>query len=396
MHTSQACLLVALVAVLGPVGCQMPAHSTAEQQAQDHWKKVRAGVKLQLAGQQFSGGNPEAAIATAAEVVALDPDRAEGYLILARSYLELGRLPEAEETIQLAEMRGRCSADLKYTRGVLLERRDRHEAALEAFRAARHQDSTEIDYLVAEVECLVTLDRLADAESVVADQRDRLGADPVLSLLSGQLAALRGDDQAALVWLGQAATAMPQDLHCAEAYGLALTRAGRYAEAVRVLAPLAAAENAGSSSSVAGQRALAICEMRLGRAADACRTLSRCLTQHPGDAATLVLLARASLMVDDEMTALRSLHLAQQTAPADPELWITRAAIQWKRREYVAAESSLQRVLEARPDDVEALCLMGEVQKALGQTESADARFRRALELDPQCGWAASAVARGG
>ncbi len=390
------CLAALSAASLMFAGCQRLSHKTASSQAQDHWKKVRAGVKVQLASQQYSAGNPEAAIATASEVIGLDPDRAEGYLILARAYLEMNRLPEAEQAIDLAESRGMGSAALKYTRGVILERRDRPEQALEAFRSARRQDATEIDYVVAEAECLVALDRLDEAELLVTDQRRQLGSDPVLSLLSGQIAALRGDEESMLLWLGRAAAAMPDDPQCVEAYGLALVRAGRYVEAARVLEGLTGATDEAMPASVAAYRGLAVCQMRLGRAEKACRTLSSGLARHPGDAPALVLLARASLMMNDELTALRSLHLAQQSTPADPELWITRAALQWKRREYAAAELSLRRVLEIRPDDVEALCLMGEVQKALGRDESADARFRRALELDPQSGWAAAGAARGG
>lgn len=392
--TKHASTIIAACLALALGACQNKSHQAAKQDAQEHWGRVRAGVKLQLARQQFASASFEASVVTSSEVLGLDPAQTEAYLLLARSYLELGRLPEASNALDAAEQRKLSSPALTYTRGVLMERKDRWDEALPFYQAARAQDPAQIDYLIAEAECLVALHRVDEAVALVEEQRDHFGFDPSLSMLSGHLSMMTGDRDAAVKWYGQAATALPDSADAAEAYGLALFAGRRYMEAAAVLRPLVEKDQA-SSAGGAVFRALAACEMQAGRPEPARQLLLGHTERFPSDGEALLLLAKASLMTDDEMTALRCVHQVQQLDPGNAEAWLVRATLQFKRRDLTAAEASLGHVLARRPDDVDALCMLGEVQSAQGHGDAARLRFRRALEIDPQCAWATREIANG-
>ena len=105
-----------------------------------------------------------------------------------------------------------------------------------------------------------------------------------------------------------------------------------------------------------------------------------------------MLLAKAAILTNDVITALRAIDLAQQREPDHPELLLVRSAIRWKRGKLAAAASDLYDVLQNNPNDIEAHCLLGEVLHGQQRFEAACTHFREALKIDPQCAWATAGL----
>ncbi len=94
------------------------------------------------------------------------------------------------------------------------------------------------------------------------------------------------------------------------------------------------------------------------------------------------------------MGALRALDHAQRKHPDDPEVWLVRAALHWKRGRLDSAAADLYDVLKNEPGNVDAHCLLAEVLAARKRISTAREHFEKALKIDPRCAWAAQGLRR--
>lgn len=379
--------LVFISLVVLTTACSTLNHSDAKLQGRQRWNQVRGRVKCQLAEQQYESGLFDAAARTVAESIALDPKQVDAYVLLALANLELGKSASAQRVLDAARRIGLTSADLIYLQGVILEQRDNYQTAVEKYAQARALDPNNVDYLVAQAECLVALNRPAAALELLDEHADRLDDDGTVSTLTAHIAALLGNVEEASKRYQRALVTCEGSRLIAEELGRLLVRAGRYEEALAVLGPLAAKSN-GDKDDGAVRRALATSHLAIGDAASAKHVLSDYAASHPDDTLAQLLLAKAAIATNDALTALRAVDLAQQHEPHRPELWFVRAAVRWKRGNLSAAASDLYDVLQNDPDDVEAHCLLAEVLHGRGQLTAARTHFERALEIDPTCAWA--------
>jgi Tfp pilus assembly protein PilF len=166
-----------------------------------------------------------------------------------------------------------------------------------------------------------------------------------------------------------------------------LVQAQRHEEALAILGPVLEAKG-GEEASGTVRRAVAACHLALGKPASAREVLSPYAQAHPEDTIAQLMLAKAALACDDVLTALRAVDLVQQRQPDQPELWLVRAALNFKRGRLIPAASDLYDVLQNDPDDVDAHCLLAEVMRARDQADTARTHFERALAIDPTCTWA--------
>jgi Tfp pilus assembly protein PilF len=368
-------------------GCNTMSHSTAKVQAHERWNQVRGQIKLQLAEQQYESGMVEDAAVTLREAINLDPTQPAAYALLTEAYLELGKTASAEQALTLADRAGLSSAALTYLTGVIHEQRGRLGDAVEAYGDARELDPRNVDYLVAQAECLVSLGKPDAAIALLNENADRIDNDGTLSALVGHIAVMLDKSDLATERFGDALAADTGSKLVAEELGRLLVRTGRCEEALALLNPLVDGKGQKSAGGTI-LRAIATCQLALGHPAKARTTLVEYAQSSPDDAPAQLILAKAALACDDMMTALRAVDLVRQRQPNEPELWLVRAAVNFKRGKLIAAASDLYDVLQNDPNDVDAHCLLAEVMRARDQADAARTHFEQALRLDPDSIWA--------
>ena len=383
--------LVTLSAILTVSACSTLPHSTARVQARRHWDQVRARVKFQLAEKEYENKLFEQAIRTASEAVVLDPTQADTYVLLAQANLELGKPATAQQALGAAKRAGLTNPDLIYTQGVILEQRGHIEAALAKYAEARELDDAKVDYLVAQAECLVELNRPEIAMKLLNAHKERFDDDGTIAVLAARIAELMGDAEGAVRRYRDALLTLGDSPMVARELGLLLAELGRYDEAVAVLEPLVA-EASDVEVGGAVRRALATCYLARWNPTAAKRVLDEYGRTHPDDIRAQLLLAEAAIGTDDMLTALRAVEAARQREPHRPEVRLMRAVVQWKRRDFGGAAGSLFDLLSDNPEDVEAHCLLAEVLSARNQLEAARTHFERALRIDANCAWAAAGL----
>ncbi len=393
-NLTRAVMIAGLLLFIPQSGCM--SHTHRRVQAEQRWNQVRARIKYELASQQFERGRTETAIETVNEAIAADPSSADQFLLLAHCNLEQGRLVSAHKAAEQAKRCAPDAAEIDYTLGVIAERTEQWETALDHYRRARSQDESVVDYVVAEAECLTVVGRLEEAISLVSTNIQRFDSDGTMETLLAEICLLAGDVEAALDGLSLAierSGCRPGRVEgrggCAmliEEYGRLLSEMGRHAEAVALLHPYVEARSDAPSSVVT---ALCAGYLETARASEAGRLLREEVKRRPNNAKGWMLFARASVMMDDWMTARRCADQLERLLPHSSHAHLLRGFVCWKQNDLQAAADSLQRALAIDPDDALAHCLIGQVLEDTGRPHAvARAHYERALRIDPQFAWA--------
>ena len=387
MHRFLPFTVLFIAALLPLGGCQTPTHARAKVQAEQRWSQVRGQVKLQLARQQFERGLFDDAIKTLQEATTLDPTSADSYALLAKANLELGKSTTADQVLGAAQKLGLVSAELHYLQGVVLEQRNELEAALTHYTHACSLDETKAAYVLARIETLVALNRVKEALALADAKANRFDDDGSIALLAARITALASDPRQALERFQNPSIRSAGSRVATEELGCLLANQERCSEAIQILQPLcdaAATEVHAPKVSAQARRALAGCYLTENQP----KLAMGVLLDHAADQASQVILAKAALAAGEYMTGLQALEQARRGEHKAAEVDLLLAAIHWKRNDLTSAESVLDQIVAARPEDVDAWCMRGEVLLASGRPDQAKLAFQRAVDLDPECGWA--------
>src|SRR5262249_41778404 len=128
---------------------------------------VRGGVKLQLARQHLQSGRLEEAEKIINQAVALSSKDPQAFVLLAKLRLEQGQLAEARAAVTPASVLAPGNPEVSYLSGIIAQRYGDLEMAAEYYTAASKAAPNAVDYLLAEAETLVALDRSLDALDLV-------------------------------------------------------------------------------------------------------------------------------------------------------------------------------------------------------------------------------------
>ncbi len=370
---------------LGSLGCQQTTTMTQHRmQAEQQWNQVRGRIKFQLAQQQFDNGFFSEAARTATESLALDPQDSTTYALLTKSYLEVGKLATAEQAIHTAKIADITSPELLYLHGVILEQRNQLPQACELFEQARQAQPTQSDFLTATAECMVSSGKVKQALSLLDDAQSQIDDPTAACVLSARIAARLGHTNRAIRQYRACSITANTNPLVAASLGRLLVTAKRFEEAITVLQPLLDVENATGDV----RRNIAHCYLAISQPALAKNALAAYVKKSPSDIQAQLLFVQASLETNDMINALQAIDRAMLHDPTNKQVRFLLATVEWQRKHYQKATAILQALLNDDPEDVEAHCLMGELNLALAKPDVATHHFQMALQLDPDNVWA--------
>src|SRR5215211_4841107 len=226
-----ACGVAVGLGVVG--GCSSATKKpTQKQQATQDWNRARAHVKFGLAKDQYATGNLEASRKTTDDAQRLDPENGPLRVLSARLAIEAGNLDLADKELAKARKINPKNAEADYLTGVVNQRWQKPEAALEFYSAAADKETGELAYLLARSEMLVYLGRQEEALRLLQSKVVYFESSAVIRDATGQLLIqFKKYDEAAAV-LRQASILATDDAIIQEHLGFALFFSGKYAEAV--------------------------------------------------------------------------------------------------------------------------------------------------------------------
>ncbi len=371
-------------------GCSQRTNAQQREESEAGWRRLRAGVRYQLATQQYASGLTAEAIDTVEEAIALNPDAVDYYVLLARACQEHGQLSRALQTIEMATRIAPMSAEVAYTHGTIEERCRRSERALVQFERATELDATQVDFLIARAECLVTLDRAEEAFELLAGRIHDFDRDGAVETLLARIALLLGRDEEAAASFRIALDIVGENDPLSEQYGLLLHRLGRHSKAIAVLQPLVDEQNESAGGAVV--RTLANSYLQIGDARKAEHVVQGHLKNHPDDAQAWLLLAKSAILAGELSTARRCADRVADLAPDHPQTHLVRGYVSSRENRLHDARRSYELALELNPSDVLVHCLLGDVFHRLQETSRARSHYSRALQIDAVCRWARRAL----
>ncbi|NOT00122.1 MAG: tetratricopeptide repeat protein [Phycisphaerales bacterium] len=380
------------------VGCQTPPHHRQRDEAEKNLNRFRGQAKFRIAQQAVQRWQVDEAESALREAVTLAPDEPLYYRSLASCLLEKGEIAAAAAACDKAETLGDQSAALAYVRGMIAQRGGRDDDALGQYQLAMERDGNNADYIVAVVESLVAADRVDDAWALLDERILALDLNPKLLLQRAHLAVLLGRNEQAANDFAAVGDLIDTTPWHREQYGRALMRSGRHADAARVLEPIVQSSNAAeiteqvvSSSAVNGY---VTCVMRAGDLPTAESKLRAHLDRIADDADGWRLLCEIRLRRGDYPGALAAARSGSGVAPMRPDWTLVQAYVDWRRGDAARAVEVLNALLARHPRQVEAMCLLGDIQSGRGDA-AAGKWYESALQIDPKSEWARARIGNG-
>lgn len=391
----RSCLLLAVAGLLGTgAGCSNLSHAQRKEKAEEHWGRVRANVKLQMARQQFDRGQIDEALRFLDEALAWDRDNPDVHLLYAECRLEEGKLAAAERSVAAAaRLAGGEKPRIAAMQGLIAERRGDLAEALTHYRRARALDDGEVDYLVSEAECLVALARAHEARALLDAEMINYDDDPSLHALLGEIALRDGDVETARASFRRVLSAGVYDPVIAEEFALLAVHAGDYSDALTVLEPLLDKQGA-AQVPPSVLRAAAECMLGLHRNEPAKKLLNEAVQRNANDVNAWFLLARAGIATNDAYTTGQAARHVQRLAPKDPQGVLLDAYARVQAGDFAQADAVLQRAAQQEKTNPLVYCMLGLVAERQSDPAAARTHYRQALRVDPACRWAQQALRR--
>jgi Flp pilus assembly protein TadD len=375
-----ACSVALGLGVVGG-GCSATKKPTQKEAATQEWNRARANVMYGLAKDQYATGNLDAARKTTDDAQRLDQENGPLRVLSAKLAIEEGNLDLADKELAKARKLQPKNAEADYLSGVVNQRWQKPEVALEFYSAAADKETGELAYLLAKSEMLVFLGRQEEALRLLQSKVVYYESSAVIRDAVGQLLMqFKKYDEAAAV-LRQATILATDDLVIQEHLGFALYFAGKYAEAVEPLRKVLKSESYAKRADV--HMALGKSLLEIGKLREARAALETAGNLDESNAATWVSLGRVAMQLGDDKRAELSLRRAIATDPANSEARLLTGYLRLRQKKYNEALTSFQRASALDAKDTTSLCMVGYALQKLGREKEASQYYAKALKIKP-------------
>ena len=376
---SVACGVALGLGVLG--GCSGTKQPTQKEKAHQDWNRARANVMYGLAKDQYATGNFAPARKTTDDALRLDPENAPLLVMSAKLAIEEGNLDRADKDLAKARKNAPKNAEADYLSGIVNQRWQKPEVALEFYSAAADKETGELAYLLAKSEMLVFLGRSEEALRLLQSKVVYFESSAIIRDAVGQLLMqVKKYDEAAAI-LRQASILATTDIQIQEHLGFALYFAGRYAEAAETFKAVLKSEGYAKRADVHlayGKSLVEIGRLRDGRAA-----LETAGNLDESNPAVWVSLGRVAMQLGDDKRAEISLKRATATDPANAEARLLTGYLRLRQKKYNEALSSFQKASALDARDTTSICMVGYALQKLGRDTEAAKYYAKALKIKP-------------
>ncbi len=376
-------LALATTVVLGISGCnrKMETHAESVNAANKRWLSARSGLLLQSAQRMFDTGDLTQCERTLGEALSMDPGNAKLHTLSGRVALERGQLERAYHRFQTAIELDEALPDPYFFRGIVLERWQRYEQALESYQKAYELQADNVAYLLSMAEMHVALDRAEVAKELLESRMAYFDQNAGIRVALAQLYTMSGDHERAARYLREASLLQPDDMSIVEELSLVLLASKRYDDAIMHLKRLC--EAPAYRERVDLQHALASAYMHSGRLNEARERYLTITRLNREDVQAWAKLAEIAFANNDLSGALHAANRAIALAPDQHQGYLV-AGMVWQRRG--ATEQALamfDQAAQAAPQEALPHILRGLTFEQAGRRQEAIAAYNQALRIAP-------------
>jgi tetratricopeptide (TPR) repeat protein len=372
--------VVCLALMLGTLaGCEN--QKTIKQKGKAEWSRARANVLYGLAKDQYATGNFDPARKTVDEALRIDPEHEPLRVLSAKLAIENGSLEFADKELAIARKLNSKDPEADYLSGVVQQRWQKPEQALDYYTSASTKDPNELAYVLARSEMLVSAGRQDEALRLLQEKVVFFENSAVIRDAVGQLLMQKHKYTEASDMLRQASILGTGDPTITEHLAIALYFAGKYSEAIEPLQKLLKQDAYAKRADLL--LVLGRSQLELGKAREARATLEKAAQLDESNAAVYLSLARTAMQLNDYRRAETSLKRAQALEPENSEVRLMVGYLRLKQNRLDEALASFQRASTLDSRDTVSLCMIGYTLKQLGRNDEAAKYYAKALKIKP-------------
>jgi tetratricopeptide (TPR) repeat protein len=365
---------------------------TPKAEVVKQWNDARSGVLISLARDQYENGAFDKSRQTLDEALKLSPDSEPAHVLSAKLFIEMGQLEAAERELALARQLDATDAQADYLSGVVYQRWQQPERALEFYQHACDKSPAELAYVMAKAETLVAMGRRADALAMLQERVAYFEHSGVIRDEVGLLLIQEKRYHEAVEMLRRASILATDDQTIREHLAMALFYDKQYQESADILSNFLQQEDYAQRADILAT--LGECQLQLDRPGDAARNLQMAAALLPGSAGVWLSLAKADVQIGNLRSADIALNHSVAQDSSDSQTWLLLGYLRLRQSRNPAALDAFCRASQMDPQDTVSLCMVGLTLDKLGRNAEALACFQKALHMDPKDEMAAQLMAR--
>lgn len=367
--------------VVGSAGCASTKKEVKDK-AEANWKRMRSGMMLQMAQQQFDTGDLDQCEKTLKEAMGVDGGNEKLLTLSGRVAMERGQLERAYHLLEQAGKLNAKAPEPHYYEGIVLQRWQEYDKALEQYQQAYKLNPDNVAYLLAVAEMYVAKDDTAGALKLLKEKLTYFDQNAGIRAGVAQIHMMRGEYAEAAEYFRKAAVLQPDNLRLVEDLATAQLAAGQGGEAMRNLRRLV--ESPGYTDRDDLQRMLAKAYLAADQPDEAKKVYQKLTRKNPEDAASWMGLAQVCWKKGDGAGSLAAAQRAIKAAPMEPEAYVWAGTVLQDKRQWTEAVRMYDRAAKLAPKEATPVVLRGLAYERSGQMGKAIEDYKRALILDPE------------
>jgi tetratricopeptide (TPR) repeat protein len=353
----------------------------ANADAKLQWARARATVLWSLAKDQYEHSNFETCRHTLNDALKIDPENAQLRVLSAKLAIEQGNLELADKELVVARRVEPNNAESDYLAGVICQRWQRSQDALDYYRSASEKQPNELAYLLAYAETLVSMGRSDDAMTLLQEKVVYFEYSATIRDAVGELLMQKGKHHAAVEMLRQASILAADDNGIREHLAMACFYDKQYADAADLIGRVVHDDKYAKRTDlflVMGE-----CQLKLNKPRDARDSFEVASQISPNQAAVWTGLGKAALRINDLRRADISIRRSLSIEPASSECNLLLGYVRLKEKKLPEALAAFKKANTIDPADTVSLCMVGFVLEKQGKSDEAMKCYAKALKMSP-------------
>lgn len=349
--------------------------------AEANWKRMRSGMMLQMAQQQFDTGDLDQCEKTLKEALTVDGRNEKLFTLSGRVALERGELERAYHLLTQAGKLNEKAPEPHYYLGIVFQRWQQYDKAQQQYEQAYKLEADNVAYLLAVAEMHVAQDDTAGALKLLTEKLTYFDQNAGIRAGVAQIYMMQGQYGKAAEYFEKAAVLQPDNLRLVEDLATAQLAAGQAGKAMVNLRRLV--ESPGYSERDDLQRMLGKAYLALEQPDEAKKIYQKLTRKDANDAGAWMGMAQACWAKGDAAGSLAAAQRAIKAAPMEPEAYVWAGTVLQDKQQWAEALRMYEKAVTLAPKEATPVVLRGLAYERSGQLPRAIEDYRKALSLDP-------------
>jgi Flp pilus assembly protein TadD len=372
--------LMILSAVLFAAGCSGNEPSQ-KAEAQKRWADARAAILAGVAQDQYKAHDFVKCRETLNKALAMSPTSAPLHILAGKLEIEQGHLEAAELQLEMARTTAASDPEPYYLSGVVYQRWQKPQTALEFYRQAGQRAPAELAYVLAEGEMLVILDRRGEALTLLQSKVGYFENSSSIRDAVAQLLVQNGKYAEAIKMYRQASVLSEEDNGIRERLAMACYYNKQYRECAVVLTRLTSAEPGSKRADLLELQGE--CQLEINDPHGSARSFNAATDVDQLSARAWLGLGRAVLQQGDAKRAEVALRRAAGLDASSSQTQLLLGYALMRQENYPDALKSFKTAMKLDPLDTTPICMIGYTLEKMGRTREAARYYGRALQVKP-------------